>query len=190
MKTAFIPLFAASLAGITASASIKSHFRPDCTGGYLSFPEVNAHQCAHGVQHTDERLDIPGTPSASYTGIPSNSQLFGWRSTHDASFCGELKARYSVGDEKSKCVTHTEDTGFEGTSWAKKGDNEKCEGSIDPSWLVLDDGHMYSLKNMSLTMISDLYIFGVNGKTYAGLPDSYDDYEVYKNGVESRLQDM
>lgn len=89
---------------------------------------------------------------------------------------------------------------FAGSSWAKPAGqkreeppataDEKCEGTMQPQAIVLDDGHMYNTEDMSDDMFDYLTDLAANGTTQAGLPSSFAKYVEDEEGVQARLADM
>lgn len=141
--------------------------------------------------------------SIGFSNMPHNAECLGWQAGGNNQACFQVRARKNVGGSKRACLLHPHGDGgpqFAGASWvhggASKRDDtnatavEKCTSQAMPNAVVLSDGHMYGLGNMSQAMVDMIFAYAENGTLSTGLPVIFDAYEEAKGGVQERAQEM
>ncbi|KAF2466850.1 uncharacterized protein BDR25DRAFT_235916, partial [Lindgomyces ingoldianus] len=177
---------------LASGTTIRNHFNANCKGGHLTCRSIGPSTCCGGTLH----VPVDGAPSALFVSLPKQVTVIGWHPKSSNSQCGDVAKKVAT-SSPNKCLGTKATAGgkhFTGTSWTTvegiEGEAQKCTSTIEPDALVLDDGHMYKLQAMEVGDVNTLLEFAVNGTLAADLPGVYGKYEIEKEGLEGRLQEM
>lgn len=181
---------------LSAAVDIKNYYHGGCKGGYRNYANIGPRTCASFPKY------YQGAHSVRFSDVPKDAELFGWQISHrtGSGRCSYLAKRANAGSNPNYCMDFSEtDERLSGSSWKNSGkaardvaptEDEKCTEAMDAHQLVLDDGHMYDLTKMDQDQIGSLSELAVNGTTSQALPAEFAPFEIEKDAVQSRLQDM
>ncbi|KAF3480247.1 uncharacterized protein GIQ15_05594 [Arthroderma uncinatum] len=183
-----------SLAAVVAGANIRNHFEDGCRGGYINYPNIAQRTCALGLHDNNTK----GSVSIAFSALPQHSAVYGWQGNRSGNLCGTIAKKDNVGNTDHKCLgSLSGGSQYAGSSWTQPGFNLRgakqdttCTAKVAPHSLVLNDGHKYILGGMEEDMMKSLYDLAVKGTTSQELPSEYAVFEIEKESVEQRAQDI
>ena len=187
------------LTSLASAADIRTYWTKGCNGGHLAYPGISARQCASALR---TEPDVRGARSVQYASMPRGAKVFAYQQTRPNNICGSLTKQATIGASGKLCMGPKIDLQYAGVSWARPARtagissagnqtaDETCTETVQPSQLILDDGHMYDLTKLSDDQVLDLVALAQNGTASGALSSEYTAVETEKDGVASRLQEM